>query len=67
MWKYLLAAFLFFIGAIEILLALNTRVRDEIMKNSPIQSSRATPAVLLLAGVSAFVMGLSLLFYHRIF
>jgi hypothetical protein len=67
MWKYLLAAFLFFIGAIEILLALNKSIRDEIMKNSPVKSSRTTPVFLLLAGASAFVMGLGLLFYQRIF
>ncbi len=67
MWRYLLIAFLFFMGAIEILLALNKRMRDEILKNSPIQSTRATPTFLLLAGASAFLMGLGLLFYQRLF
>jgi hypothetical protein len=67
MWRYLLVAFLFFIGAIEILLALNKSMRDEILKNSPVQSTRTTPVFLLLAGASAFVMALGLLFYHRIF
>jgi len=65
MWRYLLVGFLFFMGAIEILLALNKPMRDEILKNSPIQSTRATPRFLLLAGVSAFVIALVLLFYNR--
>ena len=67
MLRYILVAFLFFIGALEILLALNTRMRDEIMKNSPIQSTGPTPVFLLLAGASAFIMALGLLFYDRIF
>ena len=67
MWRYILVAFLFIIGAIEIFLALNKPMRDEIMKNSPIQTSAPTAVFLLLAGVSAFIMALGLLFYHRIF
>jgi hypothetical protein len=67
MWRYLLIAFLFFIGAIEVLLALNKSMREEIMKNSPVPLSGPTPVFLLLAGASAFVMALGLLFYHRIF
>lgn len=65
MWKYILAAFLILMGVIEILLALNKPLREEIMKNSPIQSTRATSRFLLLAGLSAFVMALLLLFYNR--
>ncbi len=67
MWRYLLAAFLFLIGAIEILLALNKPMRDEIMKNSPIPLTSAAPFYLCFAGVSAFVMGLGLLLYSRFF
>jgi hypothetical protein len=66
MWRYVLAAFLFLIGAIEILLALNQPMRDEIMKNSPIPSAGVKPLFLLLAGASAFVMALVLLFYNRL-
>jgi hypothetical protein len=66
MWRYVVAAVLFVVGVIEILLALNKPMRDEIMKNSPIQSTRMTPLFLLLAGVSAFVMALVLLFYRRL-
>jgi hypothetical protein len=66
-WKYILAAFLVIMGVIEILLALNKPLRDEIMKNSPIKSNDANSRFLLLAGLSAFVMALLLLFYDRIF
>ena len=65
MWRYVLVAFLIVIGVIEIGLALNKPIRDEIMKNSPVQSTRATPTFLLLAGASAFVMAFVLLFYDR--
>jgi len=65
MWRYIAATLLFLIGALEIILALNGRLREEIMKNSPIQSSRATPIYLFVAGLSAFVMALGILFYTR--
>ena len=67
MWKYILAAFLIIMGVIEILLALNKPLLDEIMKNSPIQSPKSSSRFLLLAGLSAFVMAFLLLFYDRIF
>ena len=67
MWKYIAAAFLFLIGAIEILLALNGRLRDEIMKNSPIPLTSAAPFYLFFAGISAFAMALGLLLYSRFF
>jgi hypothetical protein len=65
MWKYVLAAFLFLMGAIEILLALNKPMRNEIMKNSPVPLSSAAPYYLFFAGLSAFVMALGLLLYNR--
>ena len=65
MWRYILAAFLILMGVIEILLALNKPMREEILKNSPIPSPRVTPLFLLLAGVSAFGLALALLFYDR--
>jgi hypothetical protein len=67
MWRYVLAAFLFLIGALEILLALSKPMRDEIMKNSPIPLSSAAPFYLFFAGLSAFVMALGLIFYTRFF
>jgi hypothetical protein len=54
-------------GAVEILLALNKPLRDEIMKNSPIPLTSAAPFYLFFAGISAFVMALGLLLYHRLF
>ncbi|MGI9067568.1 MAG: hypothetical protein ACR2HX_14350 [Pyrinomonadaceae bacterium] len=65
MWRYLLAGFLIVMGLIEILLALNKRMRDELIKNSPVQSALGSPVYLLLAGVSALVIALGLLFYDR--
>jgi hypothetical protein len=67
MWRYVLAAFLFLMGAIEILLALNKPMRNEIMKNSPVPLSSAAPYYLFFAGLSAFVMALGLLLYNRFF
>ena len=68
MWKYVAVAFLFLIGAFEILLALNKSVREEVLKNSPLQlTSMTAPVVLFLVGLSAFLMGLGILFYNRFF
>ncbi|MDQ1707156.1 MAG: hypothetical protein QOJ88_367 [Pyrinomonadaceae bacterium] len=67
MWRYIVAALLIFIGAIELLLALNPRMRNEIMKNSPIPLPSAAPYYFFFAGLSAMVMALGLIFYHRIF
>ncbi|HEY3037172.1 MAG TPA: hypothetical protein VGJ66_00460 [Pyrinomonadaceae bacterium] len=65
MWKYCGAAFFFLIGALEIILALNGRMRAEIMKTYPIKSTRATPLFLLLAGLSALAIAVGILFYNR--
>ena len=67
MWRYVLAGFLLLMGAIEILLALNKPMRDEIMKNSPVPLSSAAPYYLFFAGLSAFTMALGLLLYNRFF
>jgi hypothetical protein len=67
MWRYIAATLLLVVGAIEILLALNGRLRDEIMKNSPIPLTSAAPFYLFFAGISAFVMALGILFYNRFF
>jgi len=64
MWRYCGAAFFIFMGALEIILALNKRVRDEILKNSPVPV-RIMPLPLVLAALSAFAIALGLLFYHR--
>ena len=62
MWKYILASTLFAIGIVEIVLALNTRLRDALMKNSPVRFEQAESSALLFAGIYAIVMGLGLLF-----
>ena len=65
MWRYCGAAFFFLIGALEIILAFNKRMRDEIMKNSPLPATRAMPLTLFLAAISAFAIALGLLFFNR--
>lgn len=67
MWKYIAAGLLFLVGAIEIFLALNGRLRDEIMKNSPIPLPPAAPFYFFFAGLSAFLMALGILFYSSFF
>ena len=67
MWKYFVAGFLFLIGALEIILAFSGRMREEIMKNSPVQSKRTSPVFFILAGLSAFVLAFGILFYNRWF
>jgi hypothetical protein len=65
MWRYLLVGFLILIGLIEILLALHKPLRDELVKNSPIQSALGSPLYLLLAGGSALIIALGLLLLPR--
>jgi hypothetical protein len=63
MWKYILASTFFVIGIFEIVLALNARLRDALMKTSPVRVKGAESSAFLLAGISALVMGLGILFY----
>ena len=65
MWRYIAAALLFLIGALEILLAVNGRLREEIMKNSPVPLTSAVPFYLFFAGISAFALALGILLYSR--
>ena len=65
MWRYCGAAFFLVIGVLELILALNKRMRDEIMKNSPVPATRALPWTLFFAALSAFAIALGLLFYNR--
>ena len=65
MWRYCGATFFILIGALEIILALNKRMRDEIMKNSPVPATRVMPWTLFFAALSAFAIALGLLFYNR--
>jgi hypothetical protein len=65
MWKYIAATLLFLIGALEILLAVNRRLREEIMKNSPVPFPSTAPYYLLFAGISAFAMAVGILLYSH--
>jgi hypothetical protein len=67
MWRYIAAALFFLVGAIEILLAVNGRLREEIMKNSPVPLTSAAPFYLFFAGISAFAVALGILLYSRFF
>lgn len=63
MWKYILAFTLFAFGIVEIVLALNAGLREALMKTSPVRLKHAESSAFLLAGISALVMGLGILFY----
>ena len=62
MWKYILASAFFVIGIFEIVLALNTGLREALLKTSPVRVKGAESPALLFAGISALVMGLGILF-----
>ena len=63
MWKYILASILSVIGIIEIVLALQPRLREAVMQTSPVRLKHAESPVFLLAGISALVMGIGIVFY----
>ena len=63
MWKYILASILSVIGVVEIVLALNANLREALMKTSPVRFKQAESSAFLLAGISALVMGMGILFY----
>lgn len=63
MWKYILASILLGIGILELVLALHGGLREALMQTSPLRLKQAESSAFLLAGISALVMGLGLLFY----
>jgi hypothetical protein len=63
MWKYILASTLLVIGIVEIVLALHGGLREALMQTSPIRLKQAESSAFLLAGISALVMGIGILFY----
>lgn len=67
MWKYILAATLLVIGIVEILLALNPRLREVVMQTSPVRVKQTESAMFLIAGISAVVMAVGILFYGFFF
>jgi len=65
MWRYCGASVFILIGALEVVLAVNKRVRDELMKNSPVQLSRGVSVTFLVAALSAFSIAAAFLFFYR--
>jgi hypothetical protein len=63
MWKYILASTLLVIGILEIAIALNGDLREKLMQTSPLRLKQAESSAFLLAGISALVMGIGILFY----
>jgi hypothetical protein len=63
MWKYILAVTLLVIGILEIVLALHGGLREALMQTSPLRLKQAESSAFLLAGISALVMGIGILFY----
>jgi len=64
MWKYILAFTLCVIGILEIVLALHAGLREAVMKSSPVRIKEAESSAFLLAGTSALVMAIGILFYQ---
>jgi hypothetical protein len=64
MWKYIVAALFFIIGSVEMLLAINGKLRETILKTSLVRSRRAEPLLLFLAGLSAMSIGVWILLYR---
>jgi hypothetical protein len=62
-WKYILASILLVIGIVEIVLALHGDLREALMRTSPVRVKKAESSAFLLAGISALVMGIGILFY----
>ena len=63
MWKTILASALLLIGIVEIVLALHPGLREAVMQTSPLRVKGTESTMFLLAGVSALVTGLGILFY----
>ena len=62
MWKYILASAFLVIGVLEIVLALHGGLRDALMQTSPVRFKQAESSAFLLAGISALVIGIGILF-----
>ena len=67
MWKYILAFTFLVIGIVEIVLALHAGLREALMKTSPVRLKEAESSAFLLAGISALVMGIGILFFGLLF
>ena len=67
MWKYILASIFFVFGIVEIVLALHPGLREALMQTSPVRFKGAESTGLLIAGISALVMGIGIIFYGFFF
>jgi hypothetical protein len=63
MWKYILGSTLLVIGIVEIVLALHKGLREALMQASLVRLKHVESSMFLVAGISALVTGLGLLFY----
>ena len=63
MWKYILGSIFLVIGILEIVLALHGDLRKALMQTSPVRLKQAESPAFLVAGISALVMGIGILFY----
>ena len=63
MWRYILASTLLVIGIFEIVLWLNKGLREAVMQTSPVRFKDTESTMFLLAGISALVMGIGILFF----
>ena len=61
--KIFFASILLVIGIVEIILALHGGLREALMQTSPVRLKQAESSAFLLAGISALVMGIGILFY----
>jgi hypothetical protein len=62
MWKYILASILTVIGILEIVLALHKGLREALMQTIPVRFKQGESPAFLIAGISALVMGIGILF-----
>ena len=63
MWKYILGSIFLVIGILEIVLALHGDLRKALLQTSPVRLKQAESPAFLVAGISALVMGIGILFY----
>jgi hypothetical protein len=63
MWKYILASILLVIGILEIVLALHGGLREALMQTSPVRLKQAESSAFLLAGISALVIAIGIIFF----
>ena len=63
MWKYILASILLVFGILEIVLALHGGLREALMQSMPVRYKQGESSAFLLAGISALVMAIGILFF----